>query len=114
MFDALCFGVLLYIVFNGCASVEVYSDEEKSFKGIFFQDQEMNEAFKAYSELICFDATYKLLELGFPVHLALCEDSNGQSEIVSVCLLITEDASSMTWMIDTFKQHNVDPRLDGR
>ena len=35
-------------------------------------------------------------------------DSNGDSEIVSVCLVITEDASSMTWMIDTFKQHNVD------
>ena len=27
---------------------------------------------------------------------------------MSVCLLITEVASSMTWMIDTFKQHNVD------
>lgn len=90
------------------ASVEVYSDEGKNFKGLFFQDQEMKEAFKAYPELICFDATYKLLELGFPVYLMLCEDSNGQSEIVSVCLLVTEDASSMAWMIDTFKQHNVD------
>ena len=64
----------------------MYSDEEKYFKGLFFQDQEMKEAFKAYSELVCFDATYKLLELGFPVYLMLCEDSNGQSEIVCQCV----------------------------
>ena len=74
MFDASCVGVLLYIVFNEGASVEVYSGEEKNVKGLIFQDQEMKEAFKAYPELVCFDATYKLLELGFPVYLMLCED----------------------------------------
>ena len=45
----------------------------------------MKEAFAAYPELICLDATYKLLELGLPVYLMLCEDSNGQSEIICVC-----------------------------
>ena len=89
------------------ASVEVYSDEEKNFKGLFFQDQQMKHAFQAYPELVCIGATYKLLELGLPTYLMLCEDSNGQSEIIAVCLLVTEDASSMTWMMDTFKKHNV-------
>ena len=56
--------------------------------------------------LSCIDATYKLLELGLPVYLMLCEDSNGQSEIVAVCLLVTEDSGSMTWMMDAFKKHN--------
>ena len=66
----------------------------------------MKEAFQAYPELVCIDATYKLLELGLPTYLMLCEDSNGQSEIVTVCLLVTEDKDSMTWMVATFKNHN--------
>ena len=41
----------------------------------------MKNNFQAYSELLCLDATYKLLELGLPVHLMLCEDSNGLSDV---------------------------------
>ena len=36
----------------------------------------------------------------------LSEDSNGQSEIVAMSLLVTEDGSSMTWMMNTFKKEN--------
>ena len=50
-------------------------------------------------EIVFIDATYKLLELGVPTYLLLCEDSNGQSEIVGVSLLVTEDATSMKWMV---------------
>ena len=88
-------------------NVEVYSDEEKNFKVLFFQDPEMKAAFEAYPEFVCIDATYKLLDLGLPTYLMLVEDSNGQSEIVAVRLLATEDANSMTWMVDTFKKHNM-------
>ena len=34
----------------------------------------------------------------------LCEDSNGQSEIIAVCLLVSEDAESMKWMMETLKK----------
>jgi len=68
----------------------------------------MKEAFQAYPELIFLDATYKLLELGLPVYIMLCEDSNGQSEIIAVCFLVKEDADSMKWMVDAFKKHNVE------
>ena len=86
--------------------MEVYSDDQKNLKGLFFQDQRMIDRFRAYPELLCLDATYELLELGLPIYIMLCEDSNGQSEIVAVCLLVQEDANSMTWMVDAFKQHN--------
>ena len=88
------------------ASVEVYSDKDNNFKGLFFQDKQMMEAFHAYPEVLCMDATYKLLALGLPVFLMLCEDSNGQSEIVAVCLLVLEDSASIAWMLDAFKKHN--------
>ena len=67
----------------------------------------MTEAFQAYPELLFIDATYKLLNLGLPVYLFLCRDSNGQSEIVGVCLLVSEDVVSMKWMLDAFKKNNV-------
>ena len=89
----------------GC-DVQVYSDEQSNFQGLFFQDKIMKEVFKAYPELIFVDATYKLLNLGFPTFLILSEDSNGQSEISAVCLLASEDGDSIKWMFDTFKRHN--------
>lgn len=49
------------------ASVEIYSQDENC-KGIFFQDQQMKQAFSAYPDLIFIDATYKLLQLGIPLY----------------------------------------------
>lgn len=86
--------------------MDVYTDDKKNFKGLFFQDVQMRDAFQAYPEIVFVDVTYKLLELGVLTYLLLCEDSNGQSEIVGVCLLVCEDAESIKWMIDTFKKCN--------
>lgn len=90
------------------AFVEVYCDNEKNFKGLFFQDQQMIDTFKAYPELLCIDATYKLVELRLPVYIMLCEDANGMSEIISICLLVQEDADTMKWMVNAFKKLNLD------
>ena len=99
----VCVIILAYVV--GC-DVQVYSDDQNNFQGLFFQDKIMKEVFEAYPELIFVDATYKLLNLGFPTFFVLSEDSNGQSEISAVCLLANEDGDSIKWMFDTFKQHN--------
>ena len=66
----------------------------------------MIQAFHAYPELLCLDATYKLLDLRLPIYLMLVEDSNGQSEIVAVCILVSEDTESIQWMLEVFKSHN--------
>ena len=44
-------------------------DHSEVLQGIFFQDQQMKQIFAAYPELVCVDATYKLLELRFPVYI---------------------------------------------
>jgi len=67
----LCF--LVYIV-GACVNVLVNSDD---LHGIF-QDEGMKEAFAAYPELLCIDATYKPLELCLPLYIMLAEDGNGQ------------------------------------
>ena len=88
------------------ASVEVLVDQSDMLQGIFFQDQEMKDIFSAYPELVCVDATYKLLELRFPVYVMLIEDGNGQSEIVAIFLLLEENERSISAMVNSFKSHN--------
>ena len=51
----------------------------------------MRETFTAFPEILFLDATYKLLDLQFPVYLFVCEDSNGASEIIGMGMLVTED-----------------------
>ena len=66
----------------------------------------MEDIFSAYPELVCVDAIYKLLELRFPVYVMLIEDGNGQSEIVAVFLLLEENETSISAMVNSFKTHN--------
>lgn len=96
----------MYIQYCVGSIVEVLSDERKQFKGLFFQDNAMIVAFRAYPELLCLDATYKLLDLRLPIYLMLVEDSNGESEIVCVCILVSEDSESIKWMLEMFQKHN--------
>lgn len=88
------------------ASVEVLTSEGNVLHGIFFQDAEMRQIYESYPELLCVDATYKLLELRFPVYILLVEDGNGQSEIAAVFLLLEETEQSIKTMIGIFKKHN--------
>ena len=86
--------------------MEVLVNESNLLVGIYFQDVEMKQIFSAYPELICIDATHKLLELRFPVYIMLVEDGNGQSEIVAVFLLMEETEQSIKSMVGIFKNHN--------
>lgn len=73
--------------------------------GVWFS--EMN-AWKAIWKALLnfFDATYMLLEIILPICLALCEDSVGNSEIVSVGMLSVEDEASLHWMFETLRTQN--------
>ena len=88
------------------ATVEVLISESDNLLGIYFQDEEMKQVFRAYPELVCIDATYKLLELRFPVYVMLVEDGNGQSELVATFLLLEETEASLSKIMEIFKRHN--------
>lgn len=72
------------------ASVEIYSEDE-CFKGMFFQDLKMKQAFHAHPELILIDATcnkllqliIKQLELASKVNEIKC---NGDSYTITTAL----------------------------
>ena len=90
------------LLYYAGAVVEVYVDNDNNFKGQFFQDPQMISCFQAYPELLCVDATYKLLNLGLPTYLFRSKDSNGQSEIVAVSLLVSEDAEGIDLDVGSF------------
>ena len=86
--------------------MNVLINNEKDLQGLFFQDEAMKQAFAAYPELLCIDATYKLLELRLPLYIMLAEDGNGQSEIVCAFLLLEETEDSLSTVASIFKEMN--------
>ena len=88
------------------ACVDVIVDNDNVLQGIFFQDHEMRQCFSSYPELVCVDATYKLIELRFPLYIMLVEDGNGQSEIVAAFMVLQETESTISKMVDLFKKYN--------
>ena len=88
------------------ADVDVLVKEDNVFQGISFQDEGMKQVFASYPELLCSDATYKLLELRCPLYIMLVEDGNGQSEVAAAFLLVEENEQSLSCVIENFKQKN--------
>ena len=74
--------------------------------GIYFQDGHMRETYQKYPEILFVDATYKLNELRMPVYVLLAEDGNGESQIVAVWLITSEDAANIRAMTEIFKRYN--------
>jgi len=56
--------------------------------------------------LLLIDATYKLNILNLTVLLQLIVDGHGESEIVSVFLLTSEDGQTISGLLDILKRHN--------
>ena len=88
------------------AVVEVTVNSENVLSGIYFQDEHMREIYRKYPEILFVDATYKLNELRMPLYVLLAEDGNGESHIVAVWLITSEDAANIRAMTAIFQQHN--------
>ena len=86
--------------------MEVYTDEEKNLKGVFYQDEQMQNMFKSYPEIFLVDATYKLNNLRMPLYVFLVVDGNGESEIAALTLVADKSAETVRQMMKSFKKHN--------
>ena len=86
--------------------MSIFTDDDNTFTGLFFQDHLMKSSFASYPEIIFIDATYKLNELRMPLYLMLVVDGNGQSEIVMVFIIAVETEIAITNLIQTFKTNN--------
>ncbi|XP_015112550.1 putative uncharacterized protein DDB_G0271982 [Diachasma alloeum] len=90
---------------RGNADVSIVKSGDK-FRALYFTTPDMKQSLAAWSEIVAIDGTYSLLDSDLTVMLMLVEDSNGASEIVAVCLLAAEDAPTVDWFLETFKNNN--------
>lgn len=86
------------------ADCRIYKDDNQLFQGLFFATNSMKKIMTAYPEIVFIDATYKVLKIRAALYLMLVEDSAGSSEIIGICILMSEDFDSVTWMMETFKE----------
>ncbi|XP_065647947.1 uncharacterized protein LOC136077346 [Hydra vulgaris] len=99
----------LLAVFQNCdgADVDIKCDNSGSIQTIFFQDAEMKRFFSLYPELILMDATYKLTNLLMPLYILLAMGPSGESEIVAIFVTASEDALTLTEVLEIFKLKNL-------
>ncbi|RUS79430.1 hypothetical protein EGW08_012807 [Elysia chlorotica] len=90
---------------TGRCSFEVV-EKEGVLQALFYQRTEWQHIYKKYPEVILIDATYKLNDLRMPLYLILCVDGNGESEVVAMWLVSSEDKVTMKAMIGFFIKHN--------
>ena len=88
--------------------MDIVVTEDNVMDGIFYQDAEMKRMFDRFPELLFVDATYKLNDLRMPLdlYIFLVEDGNGESEIVALWMVMSEDVISIKQMAQIFKKHN--------
>ena len=75
-------------------------------QAIYFQTVEMKSMFMSYPEVLFIDTTYKLNDLRMPLYVLMAIDGNGESEIVCLWIVQSEDRSTLTSLFVEFKKHN--------
>ena len=75
-------------------------------QAIYFQTGEMKSMFMSYPEVLFIDATYKLNDLRMPLYVLMSIDGNGESEIVCLWIVQSEDKSTLNNLLVEFKKHN--------
>lgn len=82
------------------------SEERNQLEGIYFQDARMKKYFQLYPEVVLMDATYKLNDRRMPLFLMMVIDGNGESQIVAMFIIRTENYDVVLKMLNKFKTVN--------
>ena len=98
-----CFAHNIYFIVDSI--VEIGKDEKNVLQGIYYQKKIMQEMFSNFPELLLIDATYKLNDLRMPLYIMIV-DGNGESEIVALWIVASEDRISIKNMVRIFKRHS--------
>lgn len=88
------------------ASVRVFHNDENNVEAILFQDKRMKAYFDNYADLLMFDGTYSLNDRRMPLIVLLVVDGNGESQIVALIMVKSENAETFNLVFDCFKQEN--------
>ena len=81
-------------------------NSDNMLSGIYFQDGYMIENYKRFPEMLLIDATHKLNELRMLLYVLLVENGNGDSQIVLLWLVASEDTITIKSVLLIFKKNN--------
>ena len=98
-------------IFISDAEITTFVDEGNTVQAIYFQTGEMKCMFMSYPEVLFIDATYKLNDLRMPLYVLMSIDGNGESEIVCLWIVQSEDKSTLSNLLVEFKKHNASSSL---
>ena len=85
------------------AEITTLVDDGNTVQAIYFQTAEMKSMFMSYPEVVFIDATYKLNDLRMPLYTLM---AIGESEIICLWIVQSEDKSTITNLLVEFKKHN--------
>jgi len=88
------------------AEVGVGTDPAGVVQWVTYQTPAMKKQFEAYGDVLIFDATYKVNNRNMPLLLPLVIDSNGDSQIVALFLVVNEETATMDGMLGHFASKN--------
>ncbi|XP_031784213.1 uncharacterized protein ZSWIM9 [Nasonia vitripennis] len=89
------------------AKVEIL-EENSEFQGMYFSIPEMRQNMSKYPEVVCVESTYKIFNLRFSLMLFVIEDGEGRSQIVGVGILVSESRPIVKWLMECFKEDNLE------
>lgn len=88
------------------ATVKVVTNNQNEVKGIYFQDAEMKKQFAAFPEILYVDATYNVNSHNMPLQVAMVSDGDGESQIVALFIIRSENIAVMTALFNQFVLEN--------
>lgn len=66
----------------------------------------MREAYAKWPQLVLYDGTYGMSNLGLPLHILAVEDADGETRIIGMGFVASEDATTLEGFIRAFKNDN--------
>lgn len=84
----------------------IIHNDENEIEAIYFQDHKMKADFDKWPDLMLFDATYKLNDRRMPLAIMMIIDNNGESQIVGLFILKSENAQNLIQLFEYFKAEN--------
>lgn len=84
----------------------IIHNDENEIEAIYFQDKKMKDDFAKWPDLMLFDATYKLNDRRMPLAIMMIVDNNGESQIVGLFILKSENAQTLSQLFELFKAEN--------
>lgn len=81
-------------------------DDTAQIESILFQDKRMRKNFELYPEVLMCDATYKVNDRNMPLFVMMVIDGNGETQIVGLVVLKSENNTAIQSALNAFKLKN--------